>query len=491
MAEDKELNRKRALMLKSDKYERALVEIEKWSCGIKLSKSTLEITGEIDSEVTKSKWIKIIKDLLLVINEDKLRNDGKLYLSEIMERDKIKFSNNNLILSPTGSGKTHFIKNTIKQSEIEEALLLVSTTSLKDKLSPNDNKAREKLGNRMYNTKNSNVYGDGDYKILVMTYAEFEGKIFYSHDFADNYKYIFCDEFHSIINYNNMNGKNNLMSSIRYLFFHNKNQYKFYFTATNEYIMKFREDHPEFFKHVNTIDYLNHPEIMRHLTLSSYKINHLSQVNQHLRARKESFNYFGHKGFAFCKTIESQKMLGRILEENGFKPNLLWSSNNNEIPMSKEQLENQEYTLRTGLIPDGFDFLVINSAMQEGWDLKDPKVKLAIINTTNETEYVQSIGRIRQDVDVLVYRTKGDPDYFIDFPLNLLNVPLTSGDKDELRNKFNLRNGNGEILGWRSISEILRNQGYEIVDSRKRIQGKQVRVSVVKYTELTSANDLL
>lgn len=491
MVEDKELNRKRVLMLKSDKYERALVEIEKWECGVKLSSSTLEITGEINDEPTKNKWMKVIKDLLLVIKEDKLRNDGKLYLSEIIKKEKPKLSNNNLILSPTGSGKTYFIKETIKKSKAKEALLLVSTTSLKDKLAPNSNEARRELNNRMYDTKNNNTYGDDDYKILVMTYAEFEKKVFYSHDFADNYKYIFCDEFHSIINYNNMNGKDNLMAAIRYLLFYNKNQYKFYFTATDEYILKFKKDHPIFFEHINTIDYLNHPDIMKHLTLSSYKINHLSQVNQHLRARKESFEYFGYKGFGFCKTIESQKMLGKILEKNGFNPLLLWSSNNNEIPMSKEQLKYQEYVLRTGLIPDEFDFLVINSAMQEGWDLLDPKVKLAIINTTNETEYVQSIGRIRQDVDVLVYRTKGNPDYFINFPLKLLNVPLTSDDKNKLRDRFRLRNSNGELLGWKSICEILKNQGYEIVDSRKRVNGKQIRVSTVKYLEIESANELL
>lgn len=32
-----------------------------------------------------------------------------LYLGQIIERDKIEFRSNNLILSPTGSGKTHFI----------------------------------------------------------------------------------------------------------------------------------------------------------------------------------------------------------------------------------------------------------------------------------------------------------------------------------------------------------------------------------------------
>lgn len=97
MVKDKELNRKRVLMLKSDKYERALVEIEKWECGVKLSNSTLEITGEINDEPTKNKWMKVIEDLLLVIKEDKLRNDRKLYLSEIIKKKKPKLSNNNLI----------------------------------------------------------------------------------------------------------------------------------------------------------------------------------------------------------------------------------------------------------------------------------------------------------------------------------------------------------------------------------------------------------
>ena len=63
---------------------------------------------------------------------------------------------------------------------------------------------------------------------------------------------------------------------------------------------------------------------------------------------------------------------------------------------------------------DKYDIIIINSAMQEGWNLYDERVKLAIMNTTNETEYAQSLGRLRRDLDVLVYKV--DKDEMIEQP---------------------------------------------------------------------------
>lgn len=476
---DNDLKRKHNLMIKLEKYERALIELNKWSPGDEISASTKELTGEVSDVESKDKWVTMLEEVCQIVKKDKVNTNGKLYLSEIIEKEKPKFTSNNLILSPTGSGKSHFMKTLMEDDEV---LMLVSTTSLKDKLVPKSKSERMALGNRMYSTDRSEIYGEGDCKILVMTYAQFGREIKFTDDFANKYTKIFCDEIHSLFDYYTIDYVDTLLVAIRYLFAIRDNQIKFYFTATDEYIEKFKKIGGKLFDNVSVFDYLKHPHIVRHMVLSSYKINRLEQVKPHLKARQDSFNYFGYKAFAFCKTIESLKTLEDIMLAEGFNPLVLWSINNKEKPLNDEQIKQRAFVLRTGLIPDEYDSLIINSSMQEGWDLLDPKVKLVIMNTTNETEYVQAIGRVRQDVDVLIYRiNSGIPDYYVDFPTELLDVPLTTKMKNVLTEEFGLNNENGRPLKWPSIKTILQSQDYIIDDKVVSIDRKPTRVSIVSY----------
>lgn len=484
---DETLKEKYNLMMKIDRYERALVELSNWNLKEFLSASTKQLTGEIRDEESKSKWIKTFEDIRLFDKRRKNDNGNKMYLSEIIGKEKPKFGNNNLILSPTGSGKTYFMKSLIKE---EDVLLLVSTTSLKDKLVPVSETEREKLGSRMYSTKRKNVYGNGSYKILVMTYAEFGNKIMYKSKFANQYKQIFCDEIHSLFNYYNMsvnsaNGST-LLIAIRYLFEDSSfGQERYYFTATDEHLEKFTSKSKGFFEDVKVFNYLNHPEIVKHMVLSSYKINGLEQVRPHLKARKDSFVYFDYKVFAFCKTISSQLYLKRVMESEGFTPLVLWSINNEDHIMDEEQLNQRDYVLRTGLIPDKYDTLIVNASMQEGWDLLDPQVKLVIMNTTNKTEFVQAVGRVRQDLDVLVYKVDSKEfDYYISFPIELLDTPLNRQAKDKLCSDLNIFNASGRMLRWPSIKKILERQGMIVKEKVILIDGKTVRTSIVSHPEV-------
>lgn len=485
---DNVLKEKYNLMMKIDRYERALIELNNWEVGSFLSESTKQLTGEIIDEISKEKWMKAFEDICSFDKRRKNENGNKMYLSEIVKKEKPDFGKNNLILSPTGSGKTYFMKSLIKH---EEVLLLVSTTSLKDRLVPESENERKRLGNRMYTTKRTNVYGDESHKILVMTYAEFSNKMEFKNKFAKQYKQIFCDEIHSLFSYyymakNNSNGSK-LMTIIRYLFEDNNSEQEiYYFTATDEHLEKFTDNRdPNFFEDVKVFNYLNHPNIVKHMVLSSYKINGLEQVRPHLKARKDSFLYFNYKTFAFCKTISNQLYLQRVMQEEGFKTLVLWSVNNEDHKMNEEQLRQREYVLRTGLIPEGYDSLIINSSMQEGWDLLDPQVKLVIMNTTNKTEFVQAIGRVRGDVDVLVYKVDSDEfDYYIDFPKDLLNKQLTSQMKNNFCLDLNILNKRGRVLKWNSIKKILEKQGYIIKEKSVFIDKKTVRVSIVNHSDV-------
>lgn len=475
------VNEKREIMEKIELYEAAYLELIKCDDFNKLSSSTIKLLGNVKSEEQKQKMLRVVKDLISVAKMKKDIYDNKLYLSEIIAKEKPEFTLNNLILSPVGSGKSHLAKTLIEDNDV--VLYLVSTTSLKRSLVPEDDEARKKLNNRMFSSQvKKPLYGDGTYKIHVMTYAEFGKRIEYVDIFANQFNKIFCDEIHSLPLYRSYNSSDTLLVVIRYLFSKHNNQHKYYFTATDEYVKSLMKESRELFANVKVLDYLNHPDIKRYMPLSKYKITGIEQVRSHLRARSESFRYFGYKIFAFCKTIGSQERLKQICEDEGFTAQLYWSMNNETNEMSEKQIKEMDKMLATGRLPDEYDVVIINSAYQEGWDLLDERVKLAIMNTTNETEHIQALGRIRRDIDILIYRVdpKLEPDYYLNFPKELLGKPMTSEDKDQLCERLNVYNDRNELIKWPTVRKVLENQGFIIKDATKTIDGKRKRVSIVE-----------
>ena len=391
----------------------------------------------------------------------KTHNHNTLYLSEIIEKEKPEFKNNNLILAPHGRGKTTLIKN-LMNNEIGKVLIIVSNTT-KDLV--NLNEKYEKLH--------------------IMTYPEFGKRIEFSDEFIKDIKQIFCDEIHSLIAYQHISDSTALSHAIKTLFAKHEGKEIFYFTATDEYLKILEKKSPRIMKNINILDYRKHPDIKQYIPLSEYPFNHIEQIRPHLRARLRTFNYFNYKSLAFSRTITSQKMIAKIAEEEGFKPLVIWSINNNEKEnkMTDEQIEARNYLLNNGEIPEPYNFLIINSSMQEGWDLFDDKIKLAIMNTTSETEKIQALGRLRHDIDILTYkvRTRQVSHANIEIPIEYLNVPLTTAKKEELCKNLNIINAEGIMSTWRSIKPLINNDssGYEVVDHIKTMNGKRSRVTTI------------
>lgn len=409
----------------------------------------------------------------------------ELFLSEIIGEEKPKWGTNNLIIAPVGSGKTTLIEEKLIGENCQQMIMLVSNTSLKDHIAPYDSNSRKEKAlagkfKRVYTTQNEAVYGDETYKIHVMTYAEFGSRIFLNNDFVEQVDKIFCDEIHSLPSYQSYSNSPQLAAAMKYLFMKQKQQI-FYFTATDEYLLKLQKKYPEVLREVTVFDYSNHPKIRKFITLSEYKINHISQIRPHLRARKLSFTHRNMKGLAFSRLISAQEEIAKIAEEEGLTPLVLWSINNREKEMTEHQKEMREIVINTGLIPEPYNMLVINSSMQEGWDLDDEAVKLAIINSTNETEKIQSLGRIRQDVDVLIYRTHEEIEQEnVIVPEEFINVYLTPEEKDSLCEALDLRDSNGRLRKWASVSKTLKEEGYEIENKQVSIDKKRVRVSIIR-----------
>lgn len=415
---------------------------------------------------------------------------GKKYLSELIREDKPEFGSNNLILAPVGSGKSFLIEKVLIPKDFKgNVLYLTSNTALKDSIAPNSNKVRKRLAEsgesiRFFTSQNRNKYGKGNYGVHVMTYAEFGERVMPPHQtFTDNIDLVFCDEIHSLPRYFTYDQNYRLGMALNWLLRSHDGKTIYYFTATRESLDELASKSSQYFNVVKTFNYLDHKDVRQYIASATYYINHLDQIRPHLRAKKKAFEYYGYKALAFTKKIVEQVKLENIAKEEGYHPIVLWSINN-EDKMNDEQLAARQHILDTGHIPEPYNMLIINGAMQEGWNLYDDKVNLAILDTLDSTEQIQALGRVRRDIDLVIKKTnKKIDEQYIEVPEDYLDKDLTTGEKRVLCEDLYLIDEQGRLKKWPTIRKYIEYSGYEVKDKLSIIDGKRTRVSVISVKE--------
>lgn len=466
-----------------------------------INKLKLHERVEMEKEMFKNS--KKRKEERQKIEKQRELNNKRFFLGELIKKDNPNFGANNLILAPTGSGKSHFIQEQLIPKYVKAGDLiyyLVSTTSLKRSVCPEDSVERRALaypslddeGNEVspqslgfFTTGNKESFGDVDYRVHVMTYSEFGGLVTVVHDEAEKAPLIVCDEIHSAPNYRSINNDPSLTLAIHYLFGKHEGQSIYYFTATSQKLKDLEEITPTQLRFVETFDYRHHPNIRRYVWHERHLYNHIEQIRSYIRPWKEAVDYRGYKTLAFTAQIRQMETMEKIFIDEGFTPLLLWSVNNPR-EMTSNQIKALDTLMLSGLIPEPYDVLIINGGLQEGWNLNDDMVRFAVINSTDETEVIQSIGRIRGDVTTLVQRTNELVVHqSIVFPEEFMEVSLTTDMKSDLCEYLDIKDNKGRQLKWTSIKKIAQEKGYEVLEGQKTIKGKRQRVSTIRRKVLT------
>lgn len=415
------------------------------------------------------------------------------YLGEILRDRSYKMGSNNMILSPAGSGKTYYIYNVLASEYSGLKLMLVSTTTLKQSLQVESASfTTEDLRKRRVEL------GISDEDVYVMTYAEFGKRVSWDvqDKFINQFSVIFADEIHSLFNYYSFSGsgKTSLGIAMVKLFSKHENIDKYYFTATTEKMDKFREiNGDDLFAELTTVNLLEDKEIKRNRAAMKVEFSNTSDILDIIDTL-EDFKEMGNKGVIYNPRIKGMKKIEASLERKGFKCMSLWSPNNKKNPMSEEQLEVQRMLLEENKIREDIDFIIINASMREGWDLKDLSVDFMLANTTDETDVVQFLGRLRRDirfvavrvdkgltpVDERVRRRISRNPFIIE---DVLGEKLYTEDKEELSKEIEVVRDNGSLVRWGVISRVLEMMGYEIEEGRERVEGKHKRYSVITKVE--------
>src|SRR5699024_1821212 len=98
-------------------------------------------------------------------------------------------------------------------------------------------------------------------------------------------------------------------------------------------------------------------------------------------------------------------------------------------------------------------------------------------------EKIQSLGRVRKDIEVLVYKDTSNGDLFVDLPIKYYNKPLTQDMKLELCSELNLITDRNKQIKWPTLKTLLKKQGYIVEDCYTIDDKKRVRASLI-YVEI-------
>lgn len=381
-------------------------------------------------------------------------NEKKFLSYFLKDEDLI---NNSLVISPTGSGKTHFIFNELIKNG--RYLYLCDNENLKTVI---EEKERT-FSNRKV------IEGFDYFSVEVMCYKEFGREVRYSNDIVNQYETIVCDEIHNLIDYQTFNNDVDLSHAIKELFKEYDRTKIVYFTATPYYLKVLEKKYPALTEILAVIDFSKNKEIRRYINKREAYINHLTQVQFQLDEYKQSFDYANLKCLIFTREITAMKTLEEMCKSRNLEPICIWSRNNQVMEMNLEQLRVRDYLLKNGALPEPYNVLIINRALETGINITDKDMNLAIVNTTNLTQQIQVRGRIRHDIDLLVVRTKDQklPDVKIELEEKYLDVWLIKEEVIEIIVSMNLKNKKNQYVTVNKFRELLEKYKYKVETKRK------------------------
>lgn len=384
-----------------------------------------------------------------------MKKNASVFLYNLMKNET--FGMRNLIIAPTGSGKTYFIVKKLLADKSKKILYLCDNSNLRESVT----KDIEDLCN-----------------VNVMCYKTFAKETRYLRGFKEDYDMIICDEVHNLFSYQDMGNDGDLAVLEYKLFFENAVQ-TFYFTATPYIYEKKLEENPEIAENMNVYDYRNDVKIKRYTQVNTEKYENTNDIKSIMNAIKPCMEEYGYKTLIYTNTIDSMNKIADDVNELGtFKPICLWSRNNQKIEMNEEQLSVLNEIIDTGIVPGDYNVVIINRAMETGVNIRDDKMQYCIVNTRKITEQVQARGRIRHDI-VCLYKLAKEKvvEYNLD---KFVGIPLTANERKKIVTELGIVDDRGRLVGGCKFKEIAEKSGYKITTGYMYENGRQIRIATIE-----------
>lgn len=179
----------------------------------------------------------------------------------------------------------------------------------------------------------------------------------------------------------------------------------------------------------------------------------------------------GRAYWCYSPFIESNQRAVVAANAQGFHAIELHSPNNEDKPMTAEQLRVYNMVITTGLVPLEYDFVIVNKALARGITIIDQRFDRLIVDSINQIDRVQAA---RQTFNYQRHLKVFAPE----IPEEYLNRWLTVTECRELAEYLSVpeldkdNKHSSRIMSWNRLREYLPGLGYQVEQKRKRINGK-------------------
>ena len=400
---------------------------------------------------------------------------GKPFLSKIIEVEKFKRGQANIVIAPCHSGKTTAIGKIISThaTRPEKVLCLIDTTAGKEAMVTREHATayrRKWLNEIREDWWGSLLDGNG---FRVMTYHQFGWEYVNQVNFLRDIELIICDEMHNLVKYKgieNSKKKTNTSASENNIPCH---------IALDVLSAASKDDcAPMIVVMTATIDAVS-VEFDRRRVPCSY-FDYTGKAHCDLTRRRHFYAHFedvisqlpsNTRAIIYIAQISKMQEYAALANNGERKICCLWGLNSPYYKMSNEQLKIRKAILDTERIPPELDLLFINAAYETSINIVNEDFNTMIIHNGSPDIQTQVRGRIRHDIDDLYLY---DTDYLHIsqyFPRAYFNRPLFREDTAAIAEIMNLKNKDSRQLKWSSIYKLLEEDGMSV--SKQKINGRQ------------------
>lgn len=405
----------------------------------------------------------------------------------------------NLIISHAGSGKSSFItgeKGLIRNTkqfynegiykffnfdqQKQKVLIITDNVMNRDVLTKKD--CYQKFDYKdFYKAKNINcideLVNNETGIINVMTYAKFLKLLTYRNTakvVTESIDLIIMDEVHNLFDYSLKFDKDEdeigyftIIDNINTL---SKNSLVIGLTATPQKIDQWMKTYSSDINLRYILDKYDLDNIISYTELEKRRYYSVDNAITDLCNNKVT-----DKVLIYTKKITTCKNYKTKLIEAGYKVEYLCADNK----LNAEQQKLKQHLINYETLPKDLDILIINEAYQTGWNLKDDKVQMVIVNDSDETTITQARNRVRHDITTLIIKLQDvQADVFKTYDFNntmsfvideeYLNRPLSTKEFNIVKDKYGtirpIMNNEGEVHAYCSKSDFidkdLVNNGY-------------------------------
>lgn len=397
----------------------------------------------------------------------------KPFLSEVLEVDRFKRGQANIIVAPCHSGKTTANGKIISTHATapEFVLCLIDTKAGKQAIITREEATAYR--SRWIAEIREEWWGslrDGD-GFRVMTYHQFGLESQKQPLFFDHIELIICDEMHNLIKYMGMEHSKNRNCP-------EKENYPCRMALDTLAQLARSPSGPMIVIMSATINpvsvaldrrnapctYFDYTDKVRcDITRNRFYYAHFEDVLQQLP--------FDTRAIIYTPQITQMLKFAKLADDGWHNICCLWGLNNPNHEMSDEQKRVRDVILRSERIPHEIDLLFINAAYETSINIRNEDFNTVIVHDGNPDVQVQVRGRLRHDIDALYIYDSNHVNIAQYFPIEYYDRCLFHEEIEEIVSAMNLYNEKGRQLKWTSIYRLLQSDGVTV--SKQKKKGRQ------------------